>query len=247
MKKLYLLPLIIFFISCEKNDSSSNLTIHFNHTDNSSNSLELDSTSYLNSSSQSYTVNRLWYLISDLKLHNSNGELVDIEDIHFVDVNNRETMGIDYGAIDEGIYNKISFTFGLDSSKNVDNQYINYSWHSDMFWPNNPMMGSGGYHYMKLEGRYDTTTQFYNCHTGPTMGSDYSFNVELPIDFNTNDTEGIMLNIIMNVNNWFENPNNFVLSSNGIMMNMGAQMQLKQNGQADVFSSSVTYSGNLGR
>ena len=87
MKKLYLIPLIIFFISCEKNDSSTNLTIHFNHTDNSSNSLELDSTSYLNSSSQSYTVNRLWYLISDLKLHNSNGELVDIEDIHFVDVN----------------------------------------------------------------------------------------------------------------------------------------------------------------
>jgi len=28
---------------------------------------------------------------------------------------------------------------------------------------------------------------------------------------------------------------------------MGAQMQLKQNGQADVFSSSVTYSGKLGR
>ena len=116
-----------------------------------------------------------------------------------------------------------------------------------MFWPNNPMMGSGGYHYMKLEGTYDTINQFYNCHTGPTMGSDYSFNVELPIDFNTNDTEGIMLNIILNVNNWFENPNNFVLSSNGIMMNMVAQMQLKQNGQADVFSSSVTYSGNLGR
>ena len=245
MKKLCTLALIIFFSSCEKNDSSTNLSIHFNHTVNSSTSLELDSTSYLNSSSQSYTVNRLWYLISDLKLHKSNGELVDIEDIHFVDVNNRETTVIDFGTIDEGIYNMISFTFGLDSSKNVDNQYVNDSWHSDMFWP--PMMGSGGYHYMKLEGTYDTINQFYNCHTGPTMGSDYSFNVELPIDFNTNDTEGIMLNIIMNVNNWFENPNNFVLSSNGIMMNMGAQMQLKQNGQADVFSSSVTYSGNLGR
>ena len=110
MKKLYLLPLIIFFISCEKNDSSSNLTIHFNHTDNSSNSLELDSTSYLNSSSQSYTVNRLWYLISGLKLHNSNGELVDIEDIHFVDVKNRETTFIDYGTIDEGMYNTVSYT-----------------------------------------------------------------------------------------------------------------------------------------
>ena len=211
MNKLYLIPLVIFFISCEKNDSSTNLTIHFNHTNNNSNSLELDSTSYLNSSSQSYTVNRLWYLISNLKLHRSNGELVDIEDIHFVDISNRETTVIDFGTIDEGMYSKVSFTFGLDSSKNVDNQYVNDSWHSDMFWPNNPMMGSGGYHYMKLEGTYDTINQFYNCHTGPTMGSDYSFNVELPIDFNTNDTEGIMLNIIMNVNNWFENPNNFVL------------------------------------
>ena len=96
MKKLYLIPLIIFFISCEKNDSSTNLTIHFNHTNNNSNSLELDSTSYLNSSSQSYTVNRLWYLISNLKLHRSNGELVDIEDIHFVDISNRETTVIDF-------------------------------------------------------------------------------------------------------------------------------------------------------
>ena len=245
MKKLCTLALIIFFISCEKNDSSTNLTLNFNHTANSSSSLELDSTSYLNSSSQSYTVNRLWYLISNLKLHRSNGELVDIEDIHFVDVKNRETTVIDYGTIDEGIYNKISFTFGLDSSKNVADPITYDSWHSDMIWPT--MMGSDRYHYMKLEGTYDTINQFYNCHTGPTMGSDYSFNVELPIDFNTNDTEGIMLNIIMNVNNWFENPNNFVLSSNGIMMNMGAQMQLKQNGQADVFSYSVTYSGNLGR
>ena len=42
-------------------------------------------------------------------------------------------------------------------------------------------MGSGGYHYMKLEITYDTINQFYNCHTGPTMGSDYSFNVELPL------------------------------------------------------------------
>ena len=101
MKKLCSFALIIFFISCEKNDSSTNLTLHFNHTENNSNLLELDSTSYLNSSSQSYTVNRLWYLISDLKIHSLNGELVDIEDIHFVDVKNRETIVIDYGKIDE--------------------------------------------------------------------------------------------------------------------------------------------------
>jgi len=86
MKKLWLLALITFFISCEKNDSSTNLTLHFNHTVNNSGSLELDSTSYLNSSSQSYTVNRLWYLISDLKLHNSNGELVDIDETNIDEV-----------------------------------------------------------------------------------------------------------------------------------------------------------------
>ena len=159
MEKLYLIPLVIFFISCEKNDSSTNLTIHFNHTNNNSNSLELDSTSYLNSSSQSYTVNRLWYLISNLKLHRSNGELVDIEDIHFVDVENRETTVIGYGTIDEGMYNKISFTFGLDSLKNVDNQYVNDSWHRDMLWPNNPKIGSGRNHYIKIEGTYQKENQ----------------------------------------------------------------------------------------
>ena len=52
-----------------------------------------------------------------------------------------------------------------------------------MFWPNNSITTQpGGYHYMKLEGFFDTISQSYRCHTGPTFGEDYSFELELPIE-----------------------------------------------------------------
>ena len=50
-----------------------------------------------------------------------------------------------------------------------------------MLWPNlngTNLAFQGGYHYMKLEGKYiddEGNEQFYNNHTGPTNGVDLSF------------------------------------------------------------------------
>ena len=40
----------------------------------------------------------------------------------------------------------------------------------------------------------------------------------------------------MNILNWFKTPNNYVLTSNGIMDNPTAQESLKENGLNNVFS-----------
>ena len=40
----------------------------------------------------------------------------------------------------------------------------------------------------------------------------------------------------MNILNWFKTPNNYVLTSNGIMDNPTAQENLKENGLNNVFS-----------
>ena len=49
------------------------------------------------------------------------------------------------------------------------------------------MLG-GGYHYMQLEGEFQAdlangNPSFYNTHTGPTSGTDFSFNKIFPIEF----------------------------------------------------------------
>ena len=245
MKNIYIvLFLALLFCGCEPDEKiNTPLTINFSHTidgerifscctDNKSDSL----LPYTNVAGQNYNVETLKYIISNIKIHDSNNQDFLLKDIHFVDASNTEYLSIEFNNINSGSYNKISFTFGLDSINNIDNKYLNEDWHSSMVWPNVSLTNQpGGYHYMKLEGSYDTIIKSYNCHTGPTIGNDYSFHVELPINFNTDMNERFQLSIEMNINNWFEDPNNFTLTSNGIMGNTNAQVMLKENGTAGIF------------
>lgn len=50
------------------------------------------------------------------------------------------------------------------------------------YFRSRPVPMGGGYHYMKLEGRHDSsgTTKNYQAHMGPTMGNDYHVSVTLP-------------------------------------------------------------------
>jgi len=102
-----------------------------------------------------------------------------------------------------------------------------------MAWPE--MMG-GGYHYMKLEGAYQNDSTFYNTHTGPSMGVDYSFMVSKEIALNVDgDLGDISFDLNMIIDNWYKNPND-ISFANAIMMDMQKQMQFKMNGMTDVFT-----------
>ena len=130
-------------------------------------------------------------------------------------------------------HSTISFDMGLDTDKNIPNKYVNEDFHATMFWPD--MMG-GGYHYMKLEGSFNNDSTFYNTHFGGSMGGDYSFNSNLDaIIISDIDHGDAIININIEINNWYRNPNIINLTTDGIMMNMGIQMQLQENGN-DVFS-----------
>ena len=72
--------------------------------------------------------------------------------------------------------------------------------------------------------------------SGPTFGGDYSFELELPIEFDANQNEKHQIILNMNMLNWFKTPNNYFLTSNGIMDNPTAQENLKENGLNNVFS-----------
>ena len=116
---------------------------------------------------------------------------------------------------------------GLDSIKNITNLFLNENFFPSFVWPE--FLG-GGYHYMQLEGDFNTVFNGYTTHTGATNGVDFSFNKTFPIADITN------ININMEITNWYKNPETLNLTSDGIMGNIDKQVILQANGIEDVFS-----------
>ena len=193
-----------------------------------------DTLLYTNDAGQLYSVQNLDYIITDINLTDEEGTVLqELRDIHYVTISNLSSLNLSISSIlNRGEYRNIEFTFGLDSTKNISNLYVNEEFHTRMFWPE--MMG-GGYHYMKIEGRFDNNS-FYNTHTGGTMGVDYSFKKSFPINITTIEDGTIHEVVIaMDLNNWYKNPNTISLTTDGIMGNMQRQMELKENGIENVF------------
>ena len=239
IQTLFITSLIIMtFSSCEK-PNQTDLTINFTHTVDAE-ELTTNSMIYSNSAGENYDVRTLKYLISDITLHAENGNEIILSDIHFIDISEESTFSFTVEDLPNNNYTSISYKMGLDTIKNTNNLHINESYHSAMAWPET---NGGGYHYMKLEGAYNNDSTFFNTHTGGTMGGDYSFNnvdnISLTID---DDLGDVSININMEINNWYNSPNQIDFSSYGmgIMMNMMMQMDIKMNGITDVFSVDIT-------
>ena len=239
IQTLFITSLIIMtFSSCEK-PNQTDLTINFTHTVDAE-ELTTNSMIYSNSAGENYDVRTLKYLISDITLHAENGNEIILSDIHFIDISEESTFSFTVEDLPNNNYTSISYKMGLDTIKNTNNLHINEIYHSAMAWPET---NGGGYHYMKLEGAYNNDSTFYNTHTGGTMGGDYSFNnvdnISLTID---DDLGDVSININMEINNWYNSPNQIDFSSYGmgIMMNMMMQMDIKMNGIIDVFSVDIT-------
>ena len=245
MNKIFLTLTVIaiIFTSCEKDKPiATDITINFTNTVDGSD-LITNSMIYTNAADENYDVQTLKYLISNITLHDDLGYTV-LKDIHFIDISDESTFSFTIKDIPNNNYYAISYTMGLDTIKNISNAYVNENWFGQMEWPD---MNGGGYHYMILEGDFNDSLSGYGTHTGGTMGGDYSFNNTNDISLTVNDDLGdISIDINMEINNWYQGPNEIEFStyvnpdgSSGIMMNMEKQMQLKANGSLDVFSVTV--------
>ncbi|MDG2060088.1 MAG: hypothetical protein P8J34_08075, partial [Flavobacteriales bacterium] len=151
MKKiLFITSLIaITFFSCDK-PTQTDLTINFTHTVDG---IELTTNSmiYTNAAGENYDIKTLKYLISDITLHADDGNTLLLDEVHFVDISEESTFSFTIEDVTNNNYTSISYTMGLDTIRNINNLYINESYHSAMAWPET---NGGGYHYMKLEGAY---------------------------------------------------------------------------------------------
>ncbi len=260
MKKLLFFSSLLVFVGCSKDSDgpqTTNLTVNFQHTVDMEelimhpwgmcsqpagedcepgHSCCGEVLNYTNAAGDNYNIETLRYLISNIYLHSSDGSSKLLKEVHFIDAADHSTLTFDAGELDNGTYSKISFTMGLDTSLNTPNRYVNPQnnpIHKHLWWPGDL------YHYMKLEGSYDTITQGYKAHTGPTMAMDMSFDKEFDISLNVDDDLGdVNLSVNMEINNWFQNPNTISFDDfpNGMMENMNMQHKFEQNGKSDVFS-----------
>ena len=182
---------------------------------------------YTNPSNENYSIQTLRYLISDITLHTNNGNETLLDEIHFIDISIDSSLTLKIPQVNYQNYTSISFTMGLDSIKNITNLFLNENFFPSFVWPE--FLG-GGYHYMQLEGDFNTVFNGYTTHTGGTNGVDFSFNKI----FTINDISEI--NINMELTNWYKNPEIFDLTTDGIMGDISKQVILKANGVEDVFS-----------
>ena len=263
-KLILIAGLAIFLLSaslsgCDKNKDKppdpgpGKITFSFNHLIDGQ-PVIFDSLMYTNAAGNKYMVNEIQYFISDVTLYKSDGAektIKDWQDIYYVDTDLENTWSWEvYDDITPGTYDSISFIFGITDKKNISFMYVNPP-ERDMFWPE--YLG-GGYHYMKLNGKWleegqtwQTTPfdfhlgrgQIYYSYPDSIIGFiDNSFRVSLPNSgFSISAGQRKYIEIQMNVENWFKDPHIFDLDVYGgyIMQNQEAMQIAKENGH-NVFS-----------
>jgi len=254
-----LLVVLSTFLGCDKKEQpapkAAKINFHFSHYNNGEPQL-FDTMKYVNAAGNHYLVNEIQYFISDVRLHFNDATVQLLngwKDIHYVDTDLPATQTWQvFDELKTGNVEKIVFTFGISAAKNNSLMFVNPP-ERDMFWPE--VLG-GGYHYLKLNGKWLTTGGQifpFNFHLG--IGQIYAggivhvdsitgfvqnhFDVELPgSSFSIIEGEIINAEIRMNVDNWFRNPN--IYDHNywgGDIMQKQAAMHLGcENGQHDVFT-----------
>ena len=133
----YFFALFIFFTffnSCDTEDKIK-ISLEFRHFIDEEN-LELNSLIYTNSSQETYSIQRLLYVVSDIKFHCENGETVSLPKYHFVNLDNLDSSILENISL-PSFCTSISFSFGFSGAENSSNLYLNESdnFHNLMFWP----------------------------------------------------------------------------------------------------------------
>lgn len=237
--------------AAEKDDGSctyateATVTLKFSQNINGSSisAADFDQLNYTTPEGNTYSVTKMQYLISDVRLYKANGDSVMVDGYHLVDMSDTTTLTYELPEVVRiAPYVGIGFTFGFDAEDNISGQYADLN---ALSWSSPEELG-GGYHQMKFEGRYIddiTDTIGFQYHslskirktTPDTTFHDNYVNVNLTksLDITGNTT----VEIKMDIQEWFENPNLWDLDVYyaALMSDYNAQIMMRQNA-ATVFS-----------
>lgn len=253
MRRLFILCLPLVLVSCTKPKGYGDLSININYSINGK-PLITDTLCYVNEAGNEFSITEIQWFLSEIMIENERGDWyrLDHKDvklpfaystdwIFYIDTNIPESQRLEIAPLPVGNYKTLRFTFGLNEDDNQNGLFSDPP-ENNMFWPE-PL--GGGYHYMKLNGKYLDENQDrapLNIHLGigqdehcTTFYQNY-FTIEQPIDFTISENTENQLYLTMIVDNWFRNPNLYDFNEFGsaIMQNQSAQHALKENGN-DVF------------
>ncbi len=246
MKKILILLIAIpVFIACSSDDDvntiPATLTFKFDHNWDGEpfNQDDLGLTTFVNANGDELMIERLRYLVSNIRLYKENGSSTLLQGYQLVDVSSTGSLTFSLNEnIPDGDYNFISFTFGFSEQYNTSGIYSDLnstSWN----WPEN--LG-GGYHFLQIDGLYETVEgpQPFNFHMGTARISEGMFEANYAEIFFAQDFTmdgNKTFPIKMNVAEWFKNPNTWDLNefNTNLMGNYEAQKMMNENA-GSVFS-----------
>ena len=249
--RLLVIVLALMVAACTKPNEKAEINLNLGYEVNGK-SLVTDSLCYENEAGNKFLITEIQWFLSNIELKNEAGDWImlhqtglsdtlDVSRVYYIDTDIPESQTLHSSPVKVGHYTAIRFTFGLDEPDNQTGLFTDPP-ESEMFWPD--MLG-GGYHYMKLNGKYlnaEDRLAPMAIHLGIGQNEDCTefyqnyFIVELPIEFNVKVNTKNQLDLTMVIDNWFRNPNTIDFDEFGshIMQNQTAQRLLKGNGK-DVF------------
>lgn len=232
-----LLAISLLLFNCSRNEitppGSATASLTIAH-EVDGDALAFDQLRYENDAGTKFSVSRLEYYISDIRLLSSDDQVYAHQDIVYVNAQNPETQTIRLEAVPPGNYKSMSFYIGLLPKHNCSRCLPATLENLNMAWPDG--MG-GGYHFLKMEGKYreasSSATAGYAMHSGTAAGLT---EVMIEKDFHIS-AGGQDLKLRMNINEWFRNPELYDFNTDGnyIMGDAAKMSKLARNG-ASVFS-----------
>lgn len=238
MKKiLSILLLTIILVSCKKDPEEGSISLKISHSV-ADKDFKFNDEIYISPTGHPYQITKLTYYISYVSFFTTDGKVQNFDKGYLINLTEGNNSQISFENIEPGKYNKVKFQFGFTKAKNILNYLENTLENQNMYWFS--PVDSMAYHYMKLEGKYDSLdmgiSKSFKYHFGPTNGNDNSFEVTIDIpEFNVDDNS-FQTVIDMDLQEWFKNPTDYNFPEYMmVMMNQNTQEIYNANGK-NVFS-----------
>lgn len=241
--------LSVCFTSCKEDDDQNTspsgpgtVTLEISNVAGTVNVDETGATSYLNSSGESFTVKRLKYYISNVRLYKEDALVYTMPESYFlVDESNNATTKLSIPNVPGGNYTKIRFMIGVDSTRNVSGAQTGaLDPANGMFWT-----WSTGYIFFKLEGKSAASTQSdssYIYHIGGFKnGNNTNATREVEIEFGgstliVNGNRDAEIHVVADVLKVFSTPNTISIAALNTQMGQGGNALLIADNYANMFT-----------
>ena len=179
-------------------------------------------------------ISRIRYLISKFELTDENGNSFVLDGYKLIDLSQPSTYNFSpiNNTIPNGTYT-LKWIWGFNEADNIDGAYpdlniANWNW---------PEMLGGGYHFLQLDGTYNTDTSApnpFNFHHGTARVSTNVFEqnfAEIVLNTAVVVSGNTTINIKMDVSEFFKNPHTWDLNVMNInlMPNYTAQKMIMDN------------------